>query len=163
MQHDDTTTRPVRLALLALATLTLSAGGCRPLSQHPLVIEAAEEVRGNNRVAEVLGRPVTCGGAVRGTANETDGIAALQFDATGPGGTAVVVVEGKKTKGDWGVTHLELRPSGGAPIGLTADLEARIGVDTPAFDPTAAPAAPSVAPPPPGEIEITLPPGPPGQ
>lgn len=163
MPHDDTTTRPVRWPLLALATLALLAGGCRPLSQHPLVLEAAEEVRGNDRVAEVLGRPVTCGGAVRGTANETDGIAALQFDATGPGGTAVVVVEGKKTKGDWGVTHLELRPASGTTLQLTADLEARVGVDTPAFDPAAAPAAPSGARPPPSEIEITLPPGPPGQ
>jgi len=72
-------------------------------------------------------------------------------------------VEGKKTKGDWGVTHLELRPASGTTLQLTADLEARVGVDTPAFDPAAAPAAPSGAPPPPSEIEITLPPGPPGQ
>jgi hypothetical protein len=73
------------------------------------------------------------------------------------------VVEGKKTQGAWGVTHLELRPPNGAALQLTADLEARVGVDTPAFDPHAAPVAPSGAKPPPGEIEITLPPGPPGQ
>jgi hypothetical protein len=153
----------VAAALLAAVVLPVAAGGCRRLSHHPLVVEAAEEVRGNARVADVLGRPVSCGSAVRGTANETDGIAMLQFDASGPGGTAVVAVEGKKMQGDWGVTHLELRPATGAPLVLTADLEARVGVDTPAFDPTAAPAAPSGAPPPPGEIEITLPPGPPGQ
>ena len=162
-QRRDVTTRAAGWLLLATVMLATLAGGCRPLSQHPLVMEAAEEVRGNARVADVLGRPVTCGSAVRGTANETDGIAALQFDATGPAGMAVVVVEGKKTQGVWGVTHLELRPSGSAPLALTADLEARVGVDTPVFDPTAAPAAPSGAPPPPSEIEITLPPGPPGQ
>lgn len=147
--------------LVLLAAMPLA--GCSRLSQHPLVVAAVEEVSGNPRVAEMLGKPVTCGTAVRGTANETDGIASLQFDARGSQGSGIVVVEGKKTRGAWGVTHLELRPPNGAALQLTADLEARVGVDTPAFDPRAAPVAPSGAKPPPSEIEITLPPGPPGQ
>ena len=114
--------------LVLLAAMPLA--GCSRLSQHPLVVAAVEEVSGNARVAEMLGKPVTCGTAVRGTANETDGIASLQFDARGPQGSGIVVVEGKKTQGAWGVTHLELRPPNGAALQLTADLEARVGVDT---------------------------------
>ncbi|MFM8735006.1 MAG: cytochrome c oxidase assembly factor Coa1 family protein [Pirellulales bacterium] len=151
---------PAAFVLVALAALV----GCRRLAQHPLVIEAAEEVRANARVADALGAPVTCSTAVRGTANELDGIASLQFDASGPKGTGVVVVEGKKTRDEWGVTLLELRPGGAGErrIPLTADLEARTGTDTPKFDP-AATAAPTTAAPPPADIEIVLPPGPPGQ
>ena len=74
----------------------------------------------------------------------------------------VVAVEGKKTAGDWGVTMLELRPKAGDRVSLTADLEARTGTDTPKFDPTASSGTSSSAPPP-GDIEIILPPGPPGQ
>jgi hypothetical protein len=148
------------VCLLASAAVVLAGLGCRRLAEHPLVIEAVEEVAGNARVAEVLGAPVTCSRAVRGTANETDGIAMLQFDAAGPQGAGIVIVEGKKTRNEWGVTHLELRPAGGDVLKLTADLEARTGTDTPAFDPTAAPASSSSAPPP-ADIEITLPPGPP--
>lgn len=142
----------------------LVCGGCNRLARHPLAMEAAEEVRSNARVAEVLGTPVECSPSVRGTANETDGIASLQFEARGPKSSGVVVVEGKKTRHEWGVTRLELRPAGTAErLSLTADLEARTGVDTPKFDPAAAPSAGSTAPPPPGDIEIALPPGGPGQ
>lgn len=146
--------------LVALAAVA----GCRRLAQHPLVVEATEEVRTNARVADALGTPVTCSTSVRGIANEVDGIASLQFDATGPKGAGVVVVEGKKTRDAWGVTLLELRPggSGDRKIPLTADLEARTGTDTPKFDPAAA-AAPVSAAPPPADVEIVLPPGPPGQ
>jgi hypothetical protein len=147
-----------RLALVILAT----AVGCGRLHEHPLVIEAAEEVRLNARVAETLGAPVTCARSVRGTANETDGIAHLEFEATGGTGTGLVIVEGKKTRGEWGVNKLVLQPAGGAEISLIDDLLARTGTDTPAFDPAAAAATPATAPPP-GDIEITLPPGPPGQ
>lgn len=153
-----------RFSLAAVGlVMSLAAVGCRPLSQHPIVIEASEEVRGNTRVAEVLGTPVTCSTAVRGTANETDGIASLQFDASGSKGKGVVTVEGKKTRDEWGVTMLELRPAGGDTISLTADLEARTGTDTPKFDPGAQPASSAQPAPPPGDIEIVLPPGPPGQ
>jgi len=147
---------PVITGLLVLLAVT----GCRPLSQHPLVKEAVEEVRGNARVAQALGSPVTCGTAVRGTANETDGIAAMQFDASGPNGKGEIAVEGKKTKGEWGVTMLELRPAAGEKVSLTADLESRMGTDTPKFDPTAT-SSPTTqpAPPPPADIEIALPPG----
>lgn len=154
-----------RLSVAAFVLVALAAmAGCRRLSQHPLVIEATEEVRTNARVTDTLGTPVTCSTSVRGIANEVDGIASLQFDATGPKGSGVVVVEGKKTRDAWGVTLLELRPggSGDRKISLTADLEARTGIDTPKFDPASA-AAPASAPPPPADVEIVLPPGPPGQ
>jgi hypothetical protein len=144
---------PIVACFVAFVALA-GAVGCRPLSQHPLVVEAVEEVRGNARVAETLGGPVT---------NETDGIASLQFDATGSKSQGVVVVEGKKTRDAWGVTMLELRPAGGEKLSLTSDLEARTGTDTPKFDPGAQPASPAAAQPPPGDIEIVLPPGPPGQ
>ena len=141
----------------------LIAFGCRRLADHPLVVTAVEELRANSRVADALGEGLTCDSAVRGTPNETDGIAILQFDVRGSKGSGVVVVEGKKTGGEWGVTLLELRPARGPDrISLTADFEARTGTDTPRFDPSAAPATPSATPPPPTEIEITLPPGPSG-
>ena len=127
-----------------------------------LVPEGASVIEGD-RVAELLGKPVECSRTVRGTANETDGIARLEFEAKGTKATGVIVVEGKKTRGTWGVNKLELQPAGGEKISLTSDLVARTGTDTPAFDPNAAAAKPSDTPPPPGEIEIALPPGPPGQ
>ena len=142
--------------------LLLSAAGCNRLAGHPLVKEAQDEVRANARVTEALGGPVECGTAVRGTANETDGIATLQFDVKGPQAAGVVVVEGKKTQNQWGVTLLELRRAGGEKLSLTADLEARTGTDTPKFDPSAGPATTQpVAPP--ADVEIALPPGVPGQ
>lgn len=139
--------------------------GCGRLSSHPLVGTAKEEVSRNDRVAAVLGTPVEFGPSINGRANETDGIAAIQFDARGPKGTGVVVVEGKKLGSEWGVTLLELRPAGGTDhVHLTADLEARTGTDTPKFDPTQSSATPANStPPPPGDIEIVLPPGAPGQ
>jgi hypothetical protein len=148
--------------LVATCLAWAACSGCRPLSQHPIVVEAVEEVRGNSRVAEALGAPVACSSSVRGTAHETDGIATLEFDATGSKAKGIVVVEGKKTGGEWGVTMLELRPAGGAKISLTSDLEARTGTDTPKFDPSATPANSNPVTPP-GDIEIVLPPGPPGQ
>jgi len=139
--------------------------GCGRLSSHPLVNVAKEEVSRNDRVTAVLGAPVEFGRSVSGRANETDGIAAIQFEARGSKGTGVVVVEGKKLGSEWGVTLLELRPGGGADhVHLTADLEARTGTDTPKFDPAQAAATPPTpAAPPPSEIEIALPPGAPGQ
>jgi hypothetical protein len=149
--------RTVRL----LACLLLPvAVGCGSLSGHPLVKQATEEMRVNARVAEALGAPVECGTTIRGTANETDGIASLEFDVKGPKGTGIAKVEGKKTKAEWGVTHLELRPAGGADkLSLTADLEARTGSDTPKFDPKAARSGSSSVPPP-EDIDIVLPPPP---
>lgn len=152
-----------RTRLFLAGLIAMLMAGCGRLAEHPLVVEAAKEVRRNARVAEVLGTNVTCSTAIRGTANEKDGIASLQFDARGPKGTGVVVVEGKKTRDEWGVTQLELRPAGGEKILLTADLEASIGIDTPKFDPSTAPAKSSAVPPPPTEIEIALPPGVPGR
>lgn len=154
-----------RILRLLVCLLLPVAVGCGRLSGHPLVKEAAEEMRVNARVAEVVGTPVECGTAIRGTANETDGIATLEFDVKGPKGTGVAKVEGKKTKATWGVTHLELRPAGGAAkLSLTADLEARTGSDTPKFDPKATRTGSSSLPPP-GDIDIVLPPSPggPGQ
>lgn len=150
---------PLHVAFVAAA----AALGCGRLHEHPLVIEATEEVRLNPRVAATLGAPVTCSRSVRGTANETDGIAHLEFEAKGTKATGMVVVEGKKTRGEWGMNKLVLQPAGGAELSLFEDLLDRTGTDTPAFDPAAAAATPSTSPPPPGEIEIVLPPGPPGQ
>ncbi len=150
------------VCLMAIALL--AGGGCRRLAEHPLVVEAVQEVKANERVGEVLGQPLDCSTSVRGTANETDGIAHLEFEAKGPQGSGIIVVEGKKTRGEWGLTLLELRPEGDVEkVSLLADLYARTGTDTPAFDPTAAATNPSAPPPPPDEIEIKLPPGPPGQ
>ncbi|MFN9368294.1 MAG: cytochrome c oxidase assembly factor Coa1 family protein [Planctomycetia bacterium] len=153
-----------RIHLVACLLVPLAVG-CGSLAGHPLVKEAVEEMRVNTRVAEMLGAPVECGTAIRGTANETDGIASLEFDVKGPKGAGVAKVEGKKTKAEWGVTHLELRPAGGgAKLSLTADLEARTGSDTPRFDPATTRTGSSSVPPP-GDIDIVLPPPPggPGQ
>lgn len=153
--------RRPHLVLAGLA-VSLAAVGCGRLADHPLVREAVAEVTANERVAEVIGGPVACSRKVTGSANEVDGIAMVQFEATGPRGQGLVVVEGKKTRTEWGVTHLEFRPAGGEILKLTADLEARTGTDTPRFDPTAAQGTPAFAPPP-DDVEIVLPPGPPGQ
>ena len=155
-----------RFAVVALALVAAFAfgQGCSRLSSHPVVTEARQEVRRNVRVQERLagsGGEVACGPKVTGRANEKDGIAAMQFEASGPKGRGTVLVEGKKFGDAWTVTRLELRPAdGGDPLNLTADLESRLPNDTPKFDPGAAGAATAKpAPPPPAEIEITLPPG----
>jgi hypothetical protein len=149
-------------ACLVIPCAMFVATGCTNLAEHPLVKEATAEVQANARVADALGKPVTCERSVRGTANETDGIATLEFNAKGSKATGTVVVEGKKTRGEWGVVRLELRPAGGGDkLELTGDLVSRTGTDTPAFDPSAKPSTPSA--PPPSDIEIQLPPGPPGQ
>jgi hypothetical protein len=158
--------RRITLAAGIALVLLVAAGGCGRLSGHPVVVMAREEVLSNPRVIELLAGPggkVACGRAVTGRASDVDGIAALQFEASGPRGKGTVVVEGKKIGKEWGVTLLELRPAGGGDhLHLTADLEARTGIDTPKFDPTATQTA-TPAPPPPAEIEITLPPGGPGR
>ena len=154
---------PQGFLVLVVLVSSLAGAGCSRLAEHQLVVEAVEELKANPRVAEAVGEPVGCGRSVRGTANETDGIAQLEFDVTGPKGVAMAVVEGKKTRGQWVVTHLKLKRADGETLVLTADLEDRTGVDTPKFDPTATQATRSNTSPPPGEIEITLPPGPPGQ
>jgi len=142
--------------LVVILACAAALAGCRPLSSHPLAVEAEAELGRNPRVAEALGRPVARESRVRGTVNETDGIAALTFGVKGSKGSGVVAVEGKKNQGTWGITLLELQPAGGAPLALTAD----IATDTPRFDPSAAPAAPSTPVAPPGDVEIALPPSP---
>ena len=149
---------------VAVACVMLVCGiGCGRLSSHPVVVGAKKEVTRNPRVLELLAGPggtVECGSAVTGRANETDGIAAMEFEAVGPKGRGTVIVEGKKLGQEWTVTRLELQPAGGGEhLMLTADLEAHTGTDTPKFDPAASSAAPQPAPPPPADIEIALPPG----
>lgn len=150
--------RPV----VALAMLTCLVG-CGRLAGHPIVGAAKEEVSANQRVADLLGSPIEFSPTITGRANETDGIAAMQFEVKGPKGSGTVVVEGKKLGDEWGVTLLEIRPADSDEhLHLTADLEARTGVDTPKFDPRAATST-TPSSPPPGDIEITLPPGGPPQ
>jgi len=149
------------LRLTTLLAVLLCLVGCGRIANHPIVGVAKDEVSKNLRVVELLGGPIEFSPSVNGRANETDGIAAMQFEAKGPKGSGLVVVEGKKLGQEWGVTLLEVRPAGGGDhLHLTADLEERTGTDTPKFDPSAAtntPAASSA--PPPGDIEIALPPG----
>jgi len=155
--------RTVIPALVASA-LVLCGTGCGRLSSHPVVVDAKKEVTSNPRVLDLLAGPggkVECSSNVTGRANETDGIAAMEFEASGSKGRGTVIVEGKKLGQEWTVTRLELRPVGGGEhLMLTADLEANTGTDTPKFDP-AATASPTTqpAPPPPADIEIALPPG----
>jgi hypothetical protein len=158
--------RRIVMPIFVALSLLAATGGCGRLSSHPVVVDAKAEVERNPRVLALLAGPggkVLCSPTVTGRANETDGIAAMEFEASGPKGRGVVVVEGKKLGKEWSVTHLELRPTGGGDhLMLTADLEASTGTDTPKFDPSAQPAARSSAPPPPADVEIVLPPGPPG-
>jgi hypothetical protein len=156
--------RPASVALSLFLAFVVGGAGCSRLSSHPVVVDAKAEIERNPRVLAVLAGPggtVVCSPKIIGRANETDGIAAMEFEASGPKGRGTVVVEGKKLGKDWSVTHLELRPSGGGEhLMLTADLEARTGTDTPKFDPSTTSSSPAKpAPPPPAEIEIALPPG----
>ena len=156
--------RRIVMSVLMMLPLLVGAAGCGRLSSHPVVVDAKAEIERNPRVLAVLAGPdgkVTCSPKVTGRANETDGIATMEFEASGGKGRGTVVVEGKKLGKEWSVTHLELRPAGGGEhLMLTADLEANTGTDTPKFDPTAASSTSSrPAPPPPAEIEIALPPG----
>ena len=159
--------RRITLAAGTALSLLIAAGGCGRLSGHPVVVVAREEVTTNPRVIELLAGPggtVACSRTVTGRSSEKDGIATMQFEASGPRGTGTVVVEGKKIGTEWGVTLLELRPAGGGEhLHLTADLEARTGTDTPKFDPAAAAQTTAPPPPPPTDIEIALPPGGPGR
>jgi len=142
--------------LLCMAAVS----GCHRLSQHPLVVVAVEEVTNNARVIAVIGKPIACSSAITGRPNETDGIAALQFQATGTKGSGLVVVEGKKLGTDWGITLLEFRPADNAErLSLTTDFENHTGIDTPKFDPAATSNAPSQPIALPSDIEITLPTG----
>lgn len=146
-----------RMTLLLSVMLCLT--GCGSLTNHPVVTAAKEEVSKNHRVADALGGPVQFSPTVTGRANETDGLAAMQFEAKGSRAVGTVVVEGRKLGKDWGVTLLEVRPAGGGTtLALTAEAAERMGVDTPKFDPSATPTTSSAAPPP-GEIEITIPAG----
>ena len=149
-------TRPMML-LAAVLCLT----GCNRLGSHPIVAAAKDEVTKNPRVAELLGGSIQFSQKVTGRANETDGIAAMQFEAKGSKAAGTVIVEGKKLGKDWGVTLLEVRSGERGPLSLTADAAERMGVDTPKFDPNATPSTTSAAPPP-GDIEIAIPPGGPG-
>jgi hypothetical protein len=150
--------------LTIVGVFAVAAIGCGRHDRHPIVVVAIEELATNERAAEALGGPITRTTPVTGSASDTDGIAALQFDVKGPKGAGVVVVEGKRVGGEWGVTSLEVRMPGKSDhLVLTGDLEARTGSDTPKFDPTAEKPASSPTPPPPTEIDIALPPGPPGQ
>lgn len=137
----------------------LACAGCGRLASHPLVNAAKEEVSANARAAAVLGEKIEFSPTVSGRANETDGIAAMQFEVRGSKGSGLVVVEGKKLGQEWGVTLLEVRPVGGGDhLHLTTDHAERTGVDTPKFDPDAVKPTTSSAPPP-GDIEITIPGG----
>ena len=149
------------LRTVTLLTALFCLVGCSRLGSHPLVTAAKEEVARNPAARDLLGDSIEFSEKVTGRANETDGIAAMQFEATGAKAAATVVVEGKKLGDEWGVTLLEVRPATGEELSLTAELAERIGIDTPKFDPTAKPTTSSAAPPP-SEIEITLPPGGPG-
>ena len=155
--------RKTVIRVVAACVMLVCGIGCGRLSSHPVVVGAKKEVTSNPRVLELLAGPggtVECGSAVTGRANETDGIAAMEFEAIGPKGRGTVIVEGKKLGQEWTVTRLELQPAGGGEhLMLTADLEAHTGTDTPKFDPAASSAAPQSAPPPPADIEIALPPG----
>jgi hypothetical protein len=144
-----------RIHLVVVVACAAALSGCRPLSSHPLAVKTMESVKRSPRVAEVLGQPVECGPAVRGTVKETDGIASLIFDVKGTKAAGVIAVDGKKAGGVWSMTRLELRPAGGDRVSLAAEIE----TDTPRFDPTAAPATPTPRVAPPAEIEIELPPG----
>lgn len=145
--------------IACLGLIILVAVGCSRLASHPVVAAAKEEVTKNPRVTELLGEGVEFSPTITGRANETDGIAAMQFEAQGSKATGLVVVEAKKLGDDWGVTLLEIRPSGGGEhLHLTTDLAERTGVDTPKFDPAAAKPSTSSAPPP-ADIEITIPGG----
>lgn len=147
--------RPTMTVLMAV----LACAGCSRLASHPLVGAAKEEVSTNARAAAVLGEKIAFSPTVTGRSNETDGIAAMQFEAQGSKGSGLVVVEGKKLGAEWGVTLLEVRPAGGGEhLHLTTDHAERTGVDTPKFDPSAVKPTTSSAPPP-GDIEITIPDG----
>lgn len=148
-----------RAHVICLGLMLFVACGCSRLASHPLVAAAKEEVTKNPRVVAVLGEGVEFSPTITGRTNETDGIAAMQFEATGKKGKGLVVVEGKKHGQEWGVTLLEIRPAGGGEhLHLTTDHAERTGVDTPKFDPTASKTSTSSAPPP-SDIEITIPGG----
>ena len=156
--------RRIVMSVFMVLAMLAATGGCSRLSSHPVVVDAKAEVERNPRVLALLAGPdgkVICSPTIVGRANETDGIAAMEFEASGTKGRGIVVVEGKKLGKDWSVTHLELRPAGGGEhLMLTADLEASTGTDTPKFDPAAAsPTSAKPAPPPPADVEIALPPG----
>jgi len=152
-----------RLPGLMLVAAAAVCTGCGGYNSHPIVTEAEQELAVNDQVAEKLGDGVKRSSGVTGSSSDTDGRAALQFEVTGSQAAGTAVVEGRMFEDSWNITSLEVRLDGDERLVLTHDLEERMGVDTPKFDPTAAaPTTPTTPPAPPPDIEIALPPGVPG-
>ena len=80
------------LSVGGLMALLACLSGCGRIANHPIVGVAKEEVSRNPRVIELLGGPVEFSDTINGRANETDGIAAMQFEAKGPKASGLVVV-----------------------------------------------------------------------
>lgn len=157
-------TRLVRPFAAHLAILLCVSGltGCGGYNSHPVVEEAEKELSVNEQAAEKLGDSVKRTSSVSGTSSDTDGRAALQFQVTGSKASGTAVVEGRKFEDSWSITSLEVRLDDDQRLVLTKDLEERTGVDTPKFDPNAAPASTTTPAAPPPDVEIALPPGVPG-
>lgn len=148
--------------LLLMGAMAFLCVGCGGYNAHPIVAEAEHELSVNEQVTEKLGEGVKRSSGVTGSSSDTDGRAALQFQVTGSKAGGTAVVEGRLFEDSWSITSLEVRMNGDEKLVLTQDLEERTGVDTPKFDPTAAPAAPATPAAPPPDVEIALPPGVPG-
>lgn len=149
-------------ALAAMVLFVPLAAGCGGYNSHPIVAQAEQELAVNEQAAEKLGDGVKRSSSVTGSSSDTDGRAALQFQVTGSQASGTAVVEGRMFEEDWGITSLEVRLDGDERLVLTKDLEERTGVDTPKFDPSAAPTTPTTPVGPPPDVEIALPPGVPG-
>jgi hypothetical protein len=152
---------PLRSAAMLLAVAVLCSG-CGGYNSHPIVVEAEQELSVNQRAADKLGEGVKRASGVTGSSSDADGRAALQFQVAGSRAGGTAVVEGRMFEESWSITSLEVRLDGDERLVLTSDLEKRTGVDTPKFDPTAAPATPTTPAAPPPDVEIALPPGVPG-
>ncbi len=148
--------------LVQAAAVAILCVGCGGYNTHPIVAEAEQELSVNEQLAEKLGEDVKRSSGVTGSSSETDGRAALQFQVTGSKAGGTAVVEGRLFENSWSITSLEVRMDGDEKLVLTHDLEERTGVDTPKFDPNAAPAASETPAAPPPDVEIALPPGVPG-
>jgi hypothetical protein len=123
-----------------------------------------EQVRQDPAVIEKLGRPVedvTWLPSLTMSTTGTSGTASLRFDVAGPRGEAHVYTEARMIDGQWGLTLVELTVAGGVRFSLETHAEEGLS-EAPAWSPGAVEekeSATSEPLPPPGELDVQLPPG----
>jgi hypothetical protein len=108
---------------------------------NPAYQAALAAVQESPRAQERLGQPIVDSDwfpqGLIDTGDGTLGEALFNFTVSGPKASAEVATQGRMVDGQWGITRLELLLPNDDRLNLTAEVEAKQDIDTPAFDPQA--------------------------